>query len=263
MSDNSKNNLGGEIMGKEKYFEHYGFPPQLSKEELTKIYDGHSPRADNLLNKHKRIRLKRFTGPFKGDRRKVAAKFGRNLDTPLNRCFEEQLDKFVNAILDIHWNKAKSPEQTIEERFEKIKQLEFGIERDKKILGKRIQFEEERDIKRQEALGRFYNLPQEDQYRLRQEYDYAKTDPRILIRGGQFEDFLIREFKIKINLFDKISKTHNIRIRLGEISADLKGIIQKRKKDEIESTEFIEAYNPYKELNDLDQRLCELQTSSR
>jgi hypothetical protein len=290
MSDNSKNNLGGEIMGKEKYFEHYGFPPQLSKEELTKIYDGHSPRADNLLNKHKRIRLKRFTGPFKGDGRKVAAKFGRNLDTPLNRCFEEQLDKFVNAILDIHWNKEvpitggmirvlkrmgragvlyrhgfnpKSPEQTIEERLEKIKQLESEIERDQIILGKKLQFEEERDIKRQEALGRFYNLPQEDQYRLRQEYDYAKTDPRILIRGGQFEDFLIREFKIKINLFDKISKTHNIRIRLGEISADLKGIIQKRKKDEIESTEFIEAYNPYKELNDLDQRLCELQTSSR
>jgi len=275
-------------MGKERNFEQFGFPSQLSQEELARIYKGKIPRADNFLNKHKRIRLKRFTGPFKGDGREVAAKFERNLDTPLSRCFEEQLDNFIKEVLNIHWNKEvpitggmirvlkrmgragalyrngfkpTSREQQLEEKLEKIKQLESEIERDKKILEKRKQFEEEREIIRQEALESFHKLHQEDQYKLQKEFDYAKTDPRILIRGGKFEDFLICEFKITISLFEEMSKTHKIEMRSREIKADLNEIIYRQKKDEIDSAEFVRVYKASEiELNKLDSELKNMQT---
>ena len=53
-------------------------------------------------------------------------------------------------------------------------------------------------------------------------------------------------------------------MRLREISTNLKGISQKGIKDGIDSKEFVEVYkSPGEELNELGQRLNELQISSR
>jgi hypothetical protein len=269
-------------MGKKIKFENFGFPPQLSNEELTRIY-GAVPRGDNFLSKGKRIRLKRFTGPFKGDGREVAAKFRRNLDSPLSRCFEEQLDAFVRKTLDIHWNKEVpitggmirvlkrmgragilfrhgfnpgSYEQQLAEKIELEKQNKLEIEKNRMIQEKAQKFLEERSIKRQDAQKMFDSLQQEDQCRLQKEFEYAKEDPAIKVRGGKFEDFLIHKFDIKITFFEEIKKVHKIGKSLEIINSNLEEAIYKRKKNDINSIEFVRIYKTSKdELNELD---CEL-----
>jgi hypothetical protein len=215
------------------YLGSYSWPPKPSKELLKRAYNGNVPRADNLLNKNKRVRLKRFTGPFKGDGRKVTAKFGRNLDTPLSNCFEEQLEKFVIQTLDIHWNKEvrmtggiikvlkrmgragvlyrhgfnpMTPKQQSEKTEQYLKTLEMEIAQLKKQHEIWKLFETERKIRRLEARDRFKKMHQEDQYALLHEYEHAQFDRRIKLRGGEFEDFLILKFCIKIDTIQQTSK---------------------------------------------------------
>jgi hypothetical protein len=268
-------------------YKKYGWPLKPSRVFLNRIYKGYVPPADNfLIVDINRYGIYRLINPFRIDPRDCERKFGRNLNMPLDHCFEMQLNDFVEKALKNHDDpnieitkgilkrmgragclyrhgfEPKSSTQVLGEIIKKIERLELEIEQDKRILEKRKQFEKKRKIKRQEARKIFDSLHQKDQYRLQEEYEYARTDPRILIRGGKFEDFLIREFKLATSLFEEISKTHKMRMRLREISICLKDIIQKRNKNEIESTEFVRVYKSCaKELNELDSELKGLLTT--
>jgi hypothetical protein len=265
------------------YLGSYSWPPKPSKELLKRAYNGNVPRADNLLNRNKRVRLKRFTGPFKGDGRKVTAKFGRNLDTPLSNCFEEQLEKFVNEVLNINWDKnvpmtggiirvlkrmgragvlyrhGFSPEKQAEKTKQDLKTLEMEIAQLKKQHEIWKLFETERKIRRLEARDRFNKLQQENQNDLLHEYEHAQFDRRIKLRGGEFEDFLILKFCIKIDTIENFNKLRSNGRKLKFLTANLKENYNRWRTKEFSFTEFAEIFkDSSSELERIDSELKSL-----
>jgi len=270
-----------------KYLKKYGWPQHPSKYFLKGIYGGSVPHAKNFITSEiDRYELDRFLWAVRIDPLDFNAKFGFNLDTPLDYFFETQLHEFIEKVLKdvdlpfieitirllkrlgrigcLYRNgfSPKSPSRVRAETIKRMKQLESEIKRDKIMLKKRRQFEEERIIQRQEARKIFKSLHNEDQNDLLQEYEYAKEDIIIVIRGGKFEDFLIREFKLRIALFEEMNNVHRIKIRLKEIMSDLKGIICGRNKNETDSSGFVRIYRASEvELKAIDLELKSLMTA--
>ena len=135
---------------------------------------------------------------------------------------------------------------------------------EKMIKEKTENFNEERKIKRQKARKIFDSLHEEDQNNLLQEFDHAKEDPSFKKLGGELEDFLILNFKLKITLFEGMKSVHKIKTRLPEIKSYLDEVIYRWKKDEIEWTEFVTIYRATEnELNLIDTELKRLEVAYR
>jgi hypothetical protein len=262
-----------------KSYRKYGWPLKPPIYLLKRIYEGNLPPADNfLIVDIGRYGIYRFINPFRIDPTDLVKKFGCNLDIPLDDCFEKQLNDFIEEVLKNEKKPVNPATKFLLKRMGRfgalyrhgysprsIRQLESERVEAEKHKQKVYNFLEERNNKRREANIIFESLPQEDQNYLQMEFEHsqAQKDPIIKARGGSFSDFLIFMLKIKITLYDEISETNKIRIRLREISTGLKDIDQKWNKDEIDFAEFAEIFKKSaKELNELDQRLKELQTSS-
>jgi hypothetical protein len=264
-----------------KSLKKYGWPQHPSKYFLKRIYGGTIPHAKNFVTSViDRYELDRFLCPVRIDSRDFNANFGFNLDTPIDYFFETQLHEFIEKVLKdvdlpfieittmllkrlgrigcLYRNgfSPKSPSRVNAELIKRMKQLESEIKRDKIRLNKRRQFDEERIIHRQEARKIFDSLHEEDQYNFLQEFDHAKEDPSFKKLGGEFEDFLILKFKLKITLFEEMRSVHRIKMRLREIKSNLKGLNYKWKKDEIEWTEFVRIFKASE--NELSLIGCEL-----
>jgi hypothetical protein len=271
-----------------KSLKKFGWPQHPSRYFLNRIYNGDIPPPDKFTTTGmSRSELDRFLWPFRIDPLDFETHFGFNLDQPLDHFFENQLHDFVEKFLENnnhplieitkrivkrmgrtgclyrHGFQPKSPSRVSAESRKKVKKLESEINMLKKLQRKRKRFEKERSLERKETKKIFESLPQEDQHYLRDEYKYAQEDNEFINRGGTFEDFLIIKFKLKIRLFDQMSETHKIRVRIRKILEDLNEINQNLKKDEIDFTEFAGIYkSSAKKLNELDHILTDLRTIS-
>jgi len=262
-----------------KRYKKYGWPSKPFRYLLKRIYEGNVPPADNFLTVDiDCYGIYRFINPFRIDPRDLVKKFGCNLDIPLDDCFEKQLNDFIEEVLKNEKKPANAATKFLLKRMGRFGLLYrhgFNPKSPEQIEAERVEAEKhkqkvydfikDRNYKRREARKIFESLPQEDQNYRQMEFEHsqAQNDPIIKARGGTFEDFLIFMLKVKITLYDEISETNKIRMRNREISTGLKDIAQKWNKDEIDFTEFAGIFkSSAKELNELDQRLKELQTSS-
>jgi hypothetical protein len=270
-----------------KSLKKYGWPQHPSRIYLNRIYRSDIPPPDKFTTTGmNRSELDRFLWPFRIDPRDFETHFGFNLDQPLDHFFENQLQDFVDNILENdnhplieitkrivkrmgrtgclyrHGFQPKSPSMISAESIKKVKQLELEINRLKMLQKKRKQFEEERSVQRKKARKLFDSLHQEEQNYLLQEYDHAEEHPTIISIGGKLEDFLIIQFHLKISIYEEMKSTHNIGMRLEEIITNLDDIIRRYKNDNIDSAEFVAVYKASEiELNKLDSEFKNILTA--
>ena len=84
----------------ETLFKKHGWPINPSIDLLKQMYNGWIPPAEEFeTSDMDRFQLFPFMKPFVSHFRKLENKFEYNLDKPLDVCFEEQLNKFIDNVL--------------------------------------------------------------------------------------------------------------------------------------------------------------------
>lgn len=203
-----------------------GFPLIPSSEDLNLIYGRNNiPKKVNLLDpKGTRRRLSRFTKPFNGSLSSIKIWCSRDLDEPLSDIFEEQLNKYIKDVLEIHWDKSvKIPEGVIivlkrtgragclyrlgfQPKTENEIEQEKRIEEQNRIRAEKI--EAEKDRLRKIALDKYNALDEEDKRFLQMDHDYSRDDKYFSKYFGTWEDYL----RFKFGLF---TNNNNIKKKMG------------------------------------------------